>query len=332
MGRNRKKENLGLPKYVSRHGRWFIYRPYLGREEGFGAVVRLCPADSPRSKVWQAYEEHKEERPAKCVRWLLRAYLGSQHVKGLAPATQRNYGLYTEQICATATKAGEFGQADVFDLSPGVIRKYMDKMAERPVLANHHLQFMRAAFNWALERDMVTMNPCRGVRQFKTEHRTRYVTDAEFNHVQALAPPHIAVMMELAYLCRARQGEILRLRWDDHVKPEGLLLERSKGSLTQLIGWTPGLNAAMAMAKSLPGPRAFHVIHGRTGQPVRPSSFNSAWQRLMRKAECDRFNFHDLKRKAVTDFGGDKLKASGHRSPSMLKIYDVSVEVVDATR
>jgi len=37
----------------------------------------------------------------------------------------------------------------------------------------------------------------------------------------------------------------------------------------------------------------------------------------------EKFTIHDLKRKGVTDTSGDKLAASGHRDPAMLKVYDV---------
>ena len=45
--------------------------------------------------------------------------------------------------------------------------------------------------------------------------------------------------------------------------------------------------------------------------------------------EYNHFVFHDLKRKGVSDTTGNKLEASGHRSPSQLKIYDVKPSVVD---
>ena len=45
--------------------------------------------------------------------------------------------------------------------------------------------------------------------------------------------------------------------------------------------------------------------------------------------EYNNFVFHDLKRKGVSDTTGNKLEASGHRSPSQLKIYDVKPSVGD---
>jgi hypothetical protein len=51
---------------------------------------------------------------------------------------------------------------------------------------------------------------------------------------------------------------------------------------------------------------------------------------------CDhqdqRFGLHDLKCKGITDTPGtraDKQQASGHRSESMMDVYDMSVAIAD---
>jgi hypothetical protein len=65
------------------------------------------------------------------------------------------------------------------------------------------------------------------------------------------------------------------------------------------------------------------------------STFKRAWGRAMRSwaaAGNRRWMFHDAKRKGVTDFVGDKLAASGHRSQAMLRVYDLSRSEAKATR
>lgn len=48
-----------------------------------------------------------------------------------------------------------------------------------------------------------------------------------------------------------------------------------------------------------------------------------------RGIEFVRFTFHDLKRKGVSDTEEDKQRASGHRTASMLNIYDVRLKTVE---
>ena len=60
-----------------------------------------------------------------------------------------------------------------------------------------------------------------------------------------------------------------------------------------------------------------------------------AWQRLMNSAVArglkERFTLHDLKRKGVSDFQGNKLGASDHLYPPMLQLYDVLPATVAPT-
>lgn len=45
----------------------------------------------------------------------------------------------------------------------------------------------------------------------------------------------------------------------------------------------------------------------------------------------DIFTLHDLKRKGVADFEGDKFAASGHRLPQTLQVYEVLPATVAPT-
>jgi len=80
------------------------------------------------------------------------------------------------------------------------------------------------------------------------------------------------------------------------------------------------------------------VFVNQTGGPLTKSSFDSAFQRLMKLAieECtliseQRFGPHDLKRKGITDTKGplgEKQQASGHKAQWILDADDFDVPVV----
>jgi len=80
------------------------------------------------------------------------------------------------------------------------------------------------------------------------------------------------------------------------------------------------------------------IFVNRTGGPLAKSSFDSAFQRLMKLAIVDGvitveqlFGPQDLKRKGITDTKstrGEKQQASGHGSQQMLDVYDFDVSVV----
>lgn len=344
MGRKRKKGNEKLPTYVYLTKGRYVYRPY---EKGkLGREVRLCDADATMVELWSAYEEIQGVTRDN-FKWLGQLYLDSSDFRSKAESTRGEYLRMFGRIVARRMQSGRlFGDLPLEAISVVVIRKYMDRYGPgREMAANRELSFMAGLFAWGYERGKCKTNPCRGVKKFKETPRSHYATDEDYKLVYDLAckfprRPYLPIAMEIAYLCRARRIEVVNLRESD-ISSEGLLIRRRKGSKTQVVGWTPRLRAAVDAALALPGiaridPKHRWLIHDKQGDRIHHETLGRAWQELMARAVKQglkhRFTFHDLKRKSVTDFEGDKLKASGHRSPQMLEVYDVSIEVVEATR
>ena len=78
------------------------------------------------------------------------------------------------------------------------------------------------------------------------------------------------------------------------------------------------------------------LLYNSQGEKIKESAIKSAWQRLMHRALKgdlkERFTFHDLKAKGVSDFEGDKKLAGGHRSERMAEVYDRKPKTVKPTR
>ena len=131
----------------------------------------------------------------------------------------------------------------------------------------------------------------------------------------------------------------------------GLLIKRRKGSKDNITEWSPRLSEAWNQAKQIrnqilekrkqPHPLKKQdrniFISAKTGDRTQTSSLKTALSRIgnaaQKKAsdlgiEFVRFTFHDIKRRGCTDTEGDKMKASGHRSLSMMRIYDVGLDLV----
>lgn len=342
MPRSRTVGNGKLPKYVYRVRGWYVYREYLGRADGktqFAPDRKLCRDCDPLTEVWRAYREEISRAERKSLSWLFDEFIASNRYEDLSERSREAYARNALVINRTKMKNGKlFGDVLLSSITPGALRKYMDRRSRTaPVEANRELSFIKTALAWALERDMIDSNPAASVKKNKEKARDRYVTDAEYQVVYDLATDQLRCAMEIAYLCRARLKEI-RFLQKSHMTDDGLLLKRIKGSKTQLIGWTPRLRAAANAGLRQGKVSALdpYILHRRDGAQLKHSGFQSAWQRLMRKAEkhglSDRFTFHDLKAKGVSDFDGDKTKASGHKSARMTAIYDRKTETIDATR
>lgn len=140
----------------------------------------------------------------------------------------------------------------------------------------------------------------------------------------------LALVREVAYLLRARVGEVLALRRAD-LRDEGVLLRRSKGSKSELTRSARGREGSAGASQGC----SPHLIHGRDGGPVTYSAVRSAFVRALDKAERAnpplrrRFTMHDIKAKGITDH---KNHHGGHRSARMRDVYVRKEEEVDSTR
>ncbi len=151
-------------------------------------------------------------------------------------------------------------------------------------------------------------------------------------------------MIEIAYLCRARSSEVRNLG-EGGISEKGIYLKRTKRSKEELTLWTPRLQAAVEFARSLypdaPAPMDRPLFRGRNGNRIVDSSRKTAWTRVMKQAMSegasingdkkvlvDRFTFHDIKAKGVSDHDSHH---SGHKSARMKDIYIRKIDEIKAT-
>lgn len=332
----RRRINEGLPKYVRRRRYGVIYSRYIGTENGkprYSKEINLGPHDMPVEDIWLAYrrETHQEQDT---LRWLLSEYHDSAKFRALQRRTRDAYTGYRKIVLSYKMRNGKpFGSAPLDKIKRTSVQGYLDKY-HAPISANRHIQYLKAAWNWALNRyDHVPDNPCVGVELNKQTARTRYVNQEEFQAFKATTSGYIPLFMELAYLCRARWSEVAALRASD-ILPEGVKLERGKGSDGEITAWTPRLSAAIESCRAhhqkSPTPLSGgYLIHDKRGQAIRQNAFQSAWGRAMRKWEAagnERFTFHDLKAAGYSD---QKKQDAGHRSEKMHQTYNRKLRIVE---
>ena len=276
----------------------------------------------------------------------------------LAVGTRKDYDYCWDVVISHPTKIGiPLGDAPLGKWSQPMMQRLVDTLAKErgPSAANHVLRYARRVFAWAMNRGHAAANPAKGVEAAKERRQRRlpspetYIKVLKFAY--AHAAPYLWIVMELAYLLRMRGIEVITLT-DAHETPEGVLVERRKGSRGNITEWTPRLKAAWDAAKALraekkqgtptpikPGDR--WLFPASDGEHLRRSSLDSAWQRMVTEAidkgviaTEDRFSIHDLKRAGISRTQGtraDKREASGHRTDSMMDVYDLSLPVVQPT-
>lgn len=314
-------ERKALPRYVSLNKVGYRYKPYLGRVDGkikWGKSFYLAPADAPMSEVWARYEE-LQEGPRNTVRWLLKLYADSDKFNRLKDKTKVDYNKAMEAINSMPVGRGLFGDCDLSAVSKRTVRSYLDTYPS-PIAANRHIAVLKSAWSWAEERHPIPENPCKGVTMNEEKPRERYVTDDEYQLVIDMAPPELAQYMELAYLLRARLSEVRALHESD-VSDTHVTLDRVKGSEGELTLLSDRLREAVRVSGA----------DGFIAHRYSEHGFRSAWRRLqdkMDRAGIERFTFHDLKAKGISDH---KQNFGGHRSAAMRRVYVRKKQEVEAT-
>ena len=326
-GRPRKPENAKLPDYVYPSKRGFIWKEYAD-----GVYVReivIAPQKASLGEIWEAFET-LTSGPRNTLRWLAKRYIESEQYAQKAEKTRHEYLRNHESVIGAKVAGGLFGDVPLKKVTPGVIRKYLDKRSSQAgeVTANREVSYLSVVFSWGYERDLCGINPCKGVRKNTEKARTRYITDEEYDYVYKRATDIQKAAMEIAVRNLTRRA----------MKEKGLEVHRVKGSNASLVYWSPRLRAAVDLGlatNTKATMQSAHLLRGRDGHGVRPRAWNTAWQRLMTKcapALKERFTFHDIKAKGVSDAVGDKQAASGHKTRAMVETYDRKMAEVGPTR
>lgn len=328
MGRKRiNAADNKLPPRVYRGRASFEWHP-----KG-GGSIRLCSLDAPLSEVWLQYEHHAERlSKTDTVEHLVNAFMASAEFSELARETRKDYEKYSKPLLKV------FGAMHVDKVEPQHVRIYMDKRGlHSAIQANREHAFFSRCYRYGYERGMCKGNPCKGVRKFKEKARTRYVTDIEYQALYDAADPVVKVAMELAYMCCARQQDVLSMRTSQLLE-RGIFIAQSKTGVEQIKLWTPRLRAAITLAKSLApaGVVSTFVICKPDGGSWTRDGFNTRWRKARQQARAISglpldFTFHDLKAKGISDLSGslqDKQAVSGHKHIGQTARYDRKVKEV----
>jgi integrase len=194
-----------------------------------------------------------------------------------------------------------------------------------PVAARHEISLLGHVYGKAVEWGSATTNPIRAMSRIKRGQRSRYVTDAEFFAVRALANPTIQLAMDLARRTGQRRGDILSLK-RTQFQDDGIVFQQSKTGAGVLVEWSPELreicDRSAAMAPQIP--RDYVIRRPGDGKRYTPEGFSAMWQRVMDKyveQGGTRFTFHDLRAKAASEKATIEEAAAllGHASTETTK-------------
>lgn len=330
MARPRTK-NTHLPKYVTVINGSYWYRPPAPSKDAPKPKPTRIGPQGQENLVWKFMLDKQEPvGPITTLSDCFDRYL-QEVLPSLAPRTQKDYRRHIAKLRAT------FGHMRPDELIPRDIGRFLDRLKGK-IQANRQVAVLSAIYSKMVGRwYCAEKNPCLHVERNPSKKRTRYVTDAEYEAVYRLASPRVQIMMELALRTYQRQGDLLTLKWEQ-VTPEGVLFRQSKTGKRLRVKRAPKLDLALERArKLLPHLPREYVVRTRKGGPYTSEGFRACWQRLMKRAMRsgalpERFTFHDLRAKAVSDTKEIQkaFEGAGHTNMAMTRgVYDRGIRDVD---
>lgn len=258
----------------------------------------------------------------------------AEYIPELEPRTQRDYKGILLILRAN------FGHMTPQEIKPRHVADFINVKKGR-IHRNRMVTILSTIYkiamgSWCIEMDLV--NPCTVVKKWPTKPRERYIDDAEFAAIRAIACPQVQIAMDLALLTGQRQGDIVGLTWKQ-VKTIGVArpdwrieIDQGKTGKKLAIMISPAVETVLKRARLMEPmwPRT-HVIRTHKGLPYTPDGFRALWQRTIRKYEeltgvkPNRAHFHDLRAKSISDNASldDAYLLAGHIDIKMTrKTYD----------
>lgn len=269
----------------------------------------------------EAIAKYGEREAAEFRRGEMFAHLADEFMLRIMPTfrpkTQKEW-----RRCIGILKA-TFVDMRVADIRPHHLATMRDRMRDRPGIANRMLTIMRTIFGYGKEWGYVHSNPGDDIGGIKTEARTRYLSDAEFNAIRAAAPPGAAAAMGISYITGLRIGDVLKLTVRD-VGDDGLVVRQEKNKVTGKYPMTPDMKAALDLAKKGRKVGSLYLISRRDGKPYTYFGFRSIYDRACKRAKVSDTTFHDIRAKAITDAenGGREAQSfSLHKTKAQADAY-----------
>lgn len=254
----------------------------------------------------------------------------------LGQRTQKDYARHLDLLRAT------FGHMKPDEIEPRHIGAFLERKKGK-IQANRQVAVLSSVFSKAVGRwYMAKTNPCANVERNPSKRRRRYVTNDEYNIVYALMPPRMQIAMDLALITGQRQGDLLSLKWEQ-VDPveRTVTFEQSKTGKKLAVCFSDTLEAVLVRARAMiPHLPRTYVNRTRKGVRYTGEGFRAIWQRGMRKALArglikERYTFHDLRAKAVSDSKSieEAYERAGHTSMAMTRgVYDRGTRKVKPLR
>lgn len=294
------------------------------------ALISLEKGIDPGAKL---VFSNKENRSALTVAAFIQEYL-ERWAKPRKRSWQEDERILNKDI------APAIGRRKIKDIHRRDVILILDKIVERgaPITANRTLAVVRRMFNFAVERSIIEITPCYGIKAPSKENKSeRFLSDEEIKIFwHGVEKSNMAettkLALKLQLVTAQRKGEIVSAEWDEFDLKSGwwtLPSEKTKNGITHRVPLSKLAIELLSQLKAHSSESQWLFPSPRNNTHITGESVDHALRNNPDKFEnIKQFTPHTLRRTAashMTALGAHRLVVSkilNHVDNSVTAIYD----------
>lgn len=281
--------------------------PRLMRFEGESLEAALRAEAEGDAELAAAFAASAETSKGVAVlRDVVTRYRASHEYARLASSTKAQWSRWLDEIVDTF---GEFPLAGM--KAVGVRRQFKawrDRRADKPRTADYGMQVLRRLLSFALDEEMITVNPVADLKGiYRANRADQIVEPEELAKILGNTTREAALAITLAAETGMRRGDLIALKWEHVLENRIEFVTGKSGGRTHVT--VPLTDAAQTVIADLRARREEFIKSGRVphatvlltqkGTAWRPNSLTQAFDRARTPFGITK-HLHDLRGTAVT--------------------------------
>lgn len=241
---------------------------------------------------------------AHTIGWVIGQYRQSGEWARLRKSSQRAYMLAFDRLHG-------LGKADMTDLRRRHVLRLRDDLSDTPAMANLVIAVLSTICKWAIEREIIEINPACNVARLDVGEWRRW-TDEELQAFYAAAPEHLRRVMVLGLYTGQRRSDLCVMRWSD-ISGGGVRVVQQKTGTKVRIPVHPEL--ARHLEEWRPNTRTLTILANSLGRPWRPNALTAAYGKQCAALNMQGATIHGLRKTAAA-----KLAEAGCSAKQIMAI------------
>ena len=242
---------------------------------------------------------------------LVTIYKASPDYESLAPVTARTYGGILDNL----SRRG--GHLPLNGIDRTFVYHLRDGMAATPYMANAVIGVLRMVLNFAVDREMIKVNPVIRIKQLRTRPRRQVWSPQAEAAFLAVADATMTLAYKLGAYTAQRQGDLLVMTWSQY---DGAVIRLRQHKTDELVEVTCHVDLRAALdAAPRPG---LLMLNTPSGRAFTARHFNKCWRDTSRAAGIEGLQFRDLRRTAMVrmaEAGATPIEIAGVSGHSIEK-------------